>query len=299
MHPRELFCVLRDAASSWYEHGMSRMGAALAYYAVFSIAPLLVLAISAAGLVFGEAAARGQVVQQLQDAVGPAVARAVEISLSNVHVTGSGGWGMVFGIATLLIGAACIFGQVQDALNTIWGVKARAGRGILGVLRDRLAPFLMVAVTGSLVLALLLLNLILASLGNFLSRFSLPEGFEKWWLIDLPITLAGMTLLFALVYKVLPDVSLQWRDVWTGAFVTALLFLVGNWLISRYLQWSNVASAYGAAGSLVLILVWVYYGSQVFLFGAEVTRAYALHRGGTREAKACAESLEAQASGAF
>ena len=179
----------------------------------------------------------------------------------------------------MLLGAAGFFGQLQDALNTIWKVEPKPDRGWLAVLRERFLPFTMVLGTGFLLLMSLVLSAALEALGEFLTPEAMPGGAWLWRRLNLLVALAVVTLLFALIYKYLPDVRIAWGDVWVGAVVTAVLFTLGKYLIGLYLGRSGVSSTYGAAGSLVLILLWVYYSSQVFLFGAEFTRIYAIRRG--------------------
>jgi membrane protein len=279
MKPKAWLELLKEAGQEWYDDGTFRLGAALAYYAVFSMAPMLVIAIAVAGLFFGEQAAQGQLVEQLEAAVGPTVARALEDSLRYAHTSGSGVLATAISIGLLLFAASGLFVQLQDALNIIWKVKPKAGRGLMGVVRDRLASFLLVLVLGALLLALLVLNTVLAALDRFVPQDELPGGALLWRLLNLGITFGFITLLCALTYRILPDVRIAWRDVGIGAALTALLFLLGNWLISQYLTRSSVASAYGAAGSLVVILLWVYYSSQIYLFGAEFTEVYARRNG--------------------
>jgi membrane protein len=282
---RKLFDLLKDAVREWNANRTFHMGAAMAFYAVFSLSPLLLLAVSVAGLIFGEEAARGEVVGQLEGAVGPNVARALEEGLRHVHLNYSGTLATLLALAALLSTATWVFSQLQDALNTIWKVKARADRTWLDVVKDRAAPFLMVFCCGALLLGLLVVNAMLAMVDRVVEPAKIPGAVYLWRSIDLGVTFALTTLLIALVYKVLPDVRLRWKDAFVGAAVTAILLLLGNWLIGLYLRWKAVDSAYGAAGSLVLILLWVYYSSQVFLFGAQLTHAYATRSGASPEPK--------------
>jgi membrane protein len=289
--------LLRDAAREWFSNKTFTMGAALAYYAVFSLAPLLLISISTAGLIFGEEAARGELVQQMEAVTGPTVARAVEDTLRYAHVTGSGTLAVVIGFVVILVSSTGLFGQLQDSLNTIWHVQTRPGRGWGEMLKDRLMPFLMVLLSGALLMGMLLLNSLLSALDRFLPREFIPGAATAWLALDWAVTLALATVVIALVYKVLPDVSLRWKDVWVGAAVTALLLLVGNWAIGLYLRWSGLATVYGAAGSVVVVLLWVYYSSQVFLFGAELTHTYATRDGSARSPRRNAQPCPLAAGG--
>jgi membrane protein len=275
MNAKAFFQLLKETFSAWDEDKCPRLGAALAYYTIFSIAPLLIIGIGITGFVFGEQAARGEIVGQIESAVGQPAAMAIEEMLKNTHAEGSYTFAAVVGIVLLLFGASGVFIQLQDALNTIWKVAPKPDRGIRGIVRDRLLSFMVVLGTGLLLLVSLVISATLAALSKFLTPAALPGGTYLWQGINGLISFLLITLLFALIYKVLPDVRIAWRDVWVGAIVTALLFTLGKYLIGLYLGRSSTTSAFGAAGSLVVILVWVYYSSQLLLFGAEFTRVYA------------------------
>jgi membrane protein len=279
MRIRDLYGLLRQTYQEWSADKAPQLGAALAYYSVFSIAPLLIIAVAIASFVFGEAAAQGQISTQVRDTVGPTAAAAIEDVVAHSHRDGVGIWATVIGIGTLLIGAAGVFGQLQDALNTVWKVEPRPDRGWLVVLRERLVPFTMVLGAGFLLLVSLVVSAVLSALTEFLTPEALLGGASLWMVLNNLVSLGVITLLFAVIFKYLPDVRIAWTDVWIGALVTAVLFTVGKYLLGLYLGLSGVSSAFGAAGSLVLILVWVYYSAQIFLFGAELTRVYAIHRG--------------------
>jgi membrane protein len=266
--------LIRETFSEWSKDKASRLAAALSYYTIFSIAPLLVIAIAVAGLVFGREAATNQVVGEIRGLVGEDGAQVIQSILQNASKTASGILATVIGVATLLIGASGAFGQLQDSLNTIWEVKPKKGRGVKGVLRDRFLSFSMVLVIGFMLLVSLLLSALLSGVGKYLSdRLPLSSFFLQ--AMNFGISLAVTTLLFALIFKVLPDAYIRWRDVWVGSLVTALLFSLGRFLIGLYLGRSSVSSAYGAAGSLVVVLLWVYYSAQILFLGAEFTQVYA------------------------
>jgi len=271
---RGLWNLLTTTASKWSDDKAPRLGAALAYYTVFSIAPLLIIVIGIAGLVFGEQAAEGAIVQQISGLVGGQSAAAIQTMLANARTPSSGGLATILGIVTLLIGASGLFGQLQDALNTIWGVEPKPGRGLLGMIKDRFVSFVALLGTAFLLLVSLVVSAGLAAAGSAFKAL-LPAPETVLHLINLSVSFVVITGLFAMMFKVLPDVKIAWRDVWLGAAVTALLFTVGKFAIALYLGKSDVGSGYGAAGSLVIILVWVYYSAQILLFGAEFTAVYA------------------------
>ncbi len=270
--------LLRDAYDEWSEDKAPRLGAALAYYTSLSIAPLLLVVIGIAGLVFGEQAARGEVVGQLRSLLGDDGAKAVQDVLAHTQQTGSGVVASVVGVVTLLAGASGVFGQLQDALNTVWEVEPKPGRGIKGFIRDRFFSLTMVLGTGFLLLVSLVLSAAVAAAGGGLRALS-PAFEAVGEVLVAVVSFAVTTILFALIFKVLPDAKIDWRDVWFGAVSTAVLFVIGKLAIGLYLGHASVGSAYGAAGSFVVLLIWVYYSAQILLFGAELTQAYARHRG--------------------
>jgi membrane protein len=273
---KALFDLLWKTYQAWADDKAPRLGAALAYYAVFSIAPLLVIVIAICGLVLGgEEAARQRVVAQLQASAGDAAAQAIDSLLVNTSDPKAGRIATIVGAVTLLLGALGVFVQLQDALNTIWKVTPRPGRGIVGILRDRLLSFLIVLGVGLLLLAALVVSAALAAINRFVTPDWLPGSVQLWEVVNGLVSFGFVTLFFAMLYKVLPDVKIGWADVWVGATVTAGLFTAGKFLLGLYLARAGATSAYGAAGSLVLVLLWVYYSSQIFLFGAEFTRVYA------------------------
>ena len=271
---KALVVLVKDAAGEWLEDKAPRLGAALAYYSVFSIGPLIVLTIGVASLIFGAEAAQGEIVDELKGTVGEPVARSLEQMLAQGHQTGWGAGATIVGIVTLLFGASGVFGQLQDALNTVWKVAPRPGRGIRGMIRDRFLSLTMVLGTGFLLLVSLMLTAALAALSHSLSR-AMPAVPVLWMVLEQVIAIGVISLLFAMIYRFLPDARIAWRDVGIGAVMTAVLFTLGKFLLGWYLGREGVASAFGAAGSLVVVLLWVYYSSLILLFGAEVTRVYA------------------------
>lgn len=287
---KTLFSLLKETFDEWNEDKAPRLAAALAYYTAFSIAPLLIVAIAIAGLFFGEEAVRGQVSQQISGAVGTQAAGAIEEMLVNFNQPQAGTLAAVIGVITLLLGAAGLFGQLQDALNTIWEVAPKPGGGILLMLRQRFISFTMVLGIGFLLLVSLVISAGVTLAGNLVARF-LPEQELVLQLVNLLLSFGIITLLFALIYKILPDVEIAWRDVWLGAAVTSLLFNVGKFLIGLYLGSSTVGSAYGAAGSFVVLLIWVNYSAQILLFGAEFTQVFARRFGSKIQPSANAVAL--------
>lgn len=276
---REGVRLLRDTVSEWNEDNVPLLAAALAYYTIFSLAPVLVIAIAIVGAVFGEDAARGEIVQQIQGLIGTEGAKFVQSMIQNANTPGSGGTvATIVSTLLLLFGASGVFGQLQMALNTIWEVKPKPGRAVKSFLQSRFLSFAMVLVIGFLLLVSLVLSAILAGVSAYFGRL-FPEFIILGQLFNFILSLAIITLLFAAIYKFLPDVEVPWSNLWIGAGVTALLFNFGKFLIGLYLGNSGVSSTYGAAGSLVVVLVWVFYSAQIILFGAEFTQVYSKYRG--------------------
>ena len=281
MNPKDTFVMLRKAASAWMEDQAPTLGAALAYYTVFSLAPLLIIAISIAGLAFGREAAQGQIFIQLRDLLGDAGGKAIQDMVQNANARPTTGLvATLIGFLTLLFGASGVFGQLQTSLNAIWGVRPKPGRGVLGIVRDRFLSFGFILVVGFLLLVSLFLTTLIAFVGN---RFGgMAPGMETLvQILNSVLSVAVITLLFAMIFKFLPDAQIAWRDVWIGALITAALFTAGKFALGLYLGKSGVASSYGAAGSLIVLLLWVYYSAQILFFGAEFTQVYA-NRFGTR-----------------
>jgi membrane protein len=276
----DLWGVIKTAVSGWIDDYAQSMGAALAYYTMFSMAPLLLIVISIAGLVFGDEAARGEIFSQLEGMLGASGALAVQGLLESVRKPSESVTATVFGVVLLLIGATSVFGELQDALDRIWRAPVRAGQsGWWRLVQARLLSFGMILGIGFLLIVSLVASAALAAL-------------QKWWgpvfsdwaaasIIEVVLSFLVTTVAFAMIYKIVPRVRIHWKDVWIGAATTSLLFTVGKLLIGVYIGRSGIASGFGAAASLVVVLVWVYYSAQIFLLGAEFTRAYA-HKFGSR-----------------
>lgn len=274
---RNAWSLLSHTFSDWYEDRAQRLGAALAYYTIFAVTPGLVIVMALAGLLLGPGAER-QIIEQVHDLIGAQGAKAIEATVQSARAAPPGATGMVLASITLVFGLWGVFGELQDGLNTIWGVTPRPGRSMMSMVKDRFWSFALVVGIGFLLLVSLVLSAWLAALGTYMSYF-LPAPAWVLETVNFLISLAGITGAFGLIFKVLPDVSIAWRDVWLGAAVTSLFFTVGKLLIGLYLGKSAVASAYGAAGSLVVIVVWVYYSAQILLFGAEFTKVWTKRRG--------------------
>jgi len=284
MSVRRLWSLIEASISAWSGDYAPSMGAAIAYYTLFSIAPLLLIVIAIAGLVFGAEAAQNEIVAQLQGLIGQDGAIAVQGLLKSTNKPTQGVISAIVGVVTLMIGATTVFGELQSALDRIWEVPAAKKRGgIWPLLRQRLLSFGMVLILGLLLLVSLVLSAVLAALGKWWGGF-----FSEWQvllqLVNFVASFAIVTGLFAAIYKLMPRAEIAWQDVWIGAIVTAFLFTVGKSLIGLYLGRTAVTSGFGAAGSLIVLLIWVYYSAQIFLLGAEFTWAYA-HAGGSRTAQ--------------
>lgn len=294
--PRALYGLLRDTVNAWVDDYAPSMGAALAYYTVFSIAPLLLIVISVAGVVFGHEAARGEVVAQLQGLLGPEGAKTVEAMLLAVSKPAASALTAVVGVVVLLVGATTVFAELQSALDRIWEVpERRKSSGIFNLLRARLLSFGMILGVGFLMVVSLLLSAGISALNRLWGPLFGAEELIGHAL-DTVISLVLITVVFAMIYKIMPRAKVRWPDVWLGAAVTALLFTLGKFLIGLYIGKSGVANGYGAAGSLVVLLLWVYYSAQIFLLGAEFTWQYARRYGSRRhEAEAEAERERALA----
>ena len=296
-HRHSPWTFLNAVVTQWIEDNPFQLAAALSYYTLFSLAPLLIIVIAVAGLAFGREAAQHQIFGAIQGMIGPDSARAIEMVIRNASEPKSGIVSTIVGLLALLFGAAGVVGQLQTSLNTIWGVTAKSGRGMWGFLRDRVISFAMVLGIGFLLLVSLAISAVLSALTEFMSGF-IGEAAVIAHLLDLVVSFAFVTILFAMIYKFLPDVQIPWRDVWIGAALTSLLFTVGKFLIGLYLGRSGVTSIYGAAGSLITVLLWVYYSSLIFFFGAEFTQVYATQYGSgvtpTENAQPLAEIPESE-----
>jgi len=270
---KEVWELFKAAGVHWLDHKAPRLGAALAYYTAFSLAPLLVIVIAIAGLVFGRDAAMGQISEQMNGLIGEDGAKAVETMVASASHPASGIIATVVGVVMLLIGALGLFAQLQDALNTVWEVQPKPDRGVVrSFIQDRLLSLTMVFGTAFLLLVSLVVSAALAALTKLVGN---QPATTLGQVINTGISLVVITLLFAMIYRFLPDARIAWGHVWFGAVFTTLLFTVGKILIGLYLGQAGTESTFGAAGSLAALLIWLYYSAQIFLFGAELTKAHA------------------------
>jgi len=274
------FGLLKQTGQEFMEDKAPQLGAALAYYTVFSLAPLILVLLSLVGVIFRHdpAGAWNKITQQMSYFLDPSAVQVVQNIAQKASEPGKSTIATIIGVALALFGASGVFGQLQDALNTIWGVKAKPGGGIWGFLRSRFLSFAMVGGICFLLLVSLTLESVLKGFSHYVQSM-LPGGIIIAMTVYLVFDFAVIVLLFAIIFKFLPDVNIQWRDVWIGAVMTALLFGVGKWALGFYLGSGTAGSAYGAASSLITLLLWVYYSSQILLFGAEFTQVYAERAG--------------------
>ncbi len=269
-----LFTLLKTAAMDWMNDRAPELGAALAFYMIFAMAPLVLLLIVIAGAVFGEQAVQGELVGQIEHLVGRSGAEVVQTLVANAARPAGGIIGTIVGIVLAIVGATGILAQLKTSLNRVWDVEPKPGRAIRDLIRTRLLSLGLILLVAVLLMASVVLSAVLSGVQERLGRWAAVPGWALRLLNEMG-TVAMMTLLFAAVFKWLPDVRIRWRDVWVGAFVTAVLFVIGRYLIGLYLGRSAPGSVYGAAGSLVVVLIWLYYSAQIILFGAEVTQVYA------------------------
>ncbi|HEX2249428.1 MAG TPA: YihY/virulence factor BrkB family protein [Gemmatimonadales bacterium] len=271
---RTLGSIFRRALAGWWNDEVPRLGASLAYYTLFSLAPILVIAIAIGGLVFGEEAVRGELVGQIQGLLGRRGAEGVQSLLEGAAQPASSIAASAAGIVTFFVTSTGAFLELQTALNLIWRVKpSSSGSFFKALVMQRLISFALVVALGFLLVTSLVVSAGLAAIHKYMGD-TFPGVLVVWEALNVVVSLGVITLLFAMVYKVLPDVKLAWRDVWVGGLVTAGLFTIGKLVIGLYLGTTSVASTYGAAGSVIVILVWVYYSAQIVLLGAEFTREY-------------------------
>ena len=274
MKKPSMWGLLKETFVSWDEDRAPRLAAALAYYTIFALAPLLIIAIAVAALFFDETHVRQSILTELGGLIGRNGQQALEMMIDGARKPTTGIIATVIGVVTLLVAAGGLFGQLQDALNTIWEVQPKPGRGIWGMLRDRFFSFAMVLGSGFLLLVTLLISTALAAVGQWAVGTAYSET-QMWRAISFVVSFGVTTVLFAMIFKILPDAKVRWRDVWIGAAATAALFSLGRFLIGWYLGQAATESTYGAAGSLVALLIWIYYSTQILFLGAEFTQVYA------------------------
>jgi membrane protein len=271
--------LTKNSAIEWWNDNTFRLAASLAFYTIFSIAPVLLIAVGAASLFFTRETAVNHVVQELRQLVGPQGADAIRQVLESSAGLGKGAWAIIVGLITLFLGASVVFAELQSALNQIWEVKVQVRRGfVLDYLIDRARSFSIALGVGFLLLVSLVLSAALAALQDYLTNW-MPKVPWLWRAANIGVSLVIVALLFTMIYKYLPDVQIKWRDVWIGGAVTSVLFNGGKYLIGIYLGHAAIGSAFGAAGSFAVLLVWIYYSALISFFGAEFTQVYARRQG--------------------
>ncbi len=274
MKLKDCWDLIKATGQEWVKDKVPRLGAALAYYTALSLAPLLVIIITIAGFAFGQRAAQHQLNTEIQQWVGKDAALAIQAMIRHSRGVAEGLIAGGVGVIMLLLGASGVFSELQDSLNTIWEVEPKAGRGMLGMIKDRFLSFAMVLGIGFLLLVSLVITTALSAIATYVAGLFGDIG-SVLQVVNFFVSLGVILLLFALIFKYLPDAKIAWKDVWMGAGLTALLFVLGKYLLGLYLVHSGIGSTYGAAGSFVVLLVWVYYSSQILYFGAEFTKVYA------------------------
>lgn len=275
----EGWALLKNTALEWWNDNTFRLAASLAFYTIFSVAPVLLIAVGAASLFFARETAVDQVAGEMQRLVGEQGASAIRQVLESSAGLGQGAWAITVGVVTLFLGASVVFAELQSALNQIWGVKSEVRRGVfVDLVLDRLRSFSIALGVGFLLLVSLVLSAALSALQDYMTNW-MPTLPWLWQTGNIVISFIVVAVLFAMVYKYLPDVQIEWRDVWIGAVVTSILFSGGKYLISIYLGHAAIGSAFGAAGSFAVLLVWIYYSALISFFGAEFTQVYARRQG--------------------
>jgi membrane protein len=274
MRAKELLSIFKATFASWNKHEAPRLGASLAFYTILSLSPLVIIVVAVGGLVFSRSTAETRMLSQVQAMIGPDGGKAVESMLVNAQKPAAGILGTIVGLLSLFFGASGVFTELRSALNLIWEVKPEQTSGIVALLRERFFSFGMVLSIGFLLLVSLVLSTILAAIGKFFGGLlPVPPGVLE--VVNFLLSYTGVAALFGLIFRFVPEVKVRWNNVWLGACVTAMLFMIGKTLIGLYLGKSSVGSTYGAAGSVIVVVVWVYYSAQIFFFGAEFTHAYA------------------------
>jgi membrane protein len=275
---RNAWTLIKQTFSEWSDDKAPRLGAALSYYTIFALAPLLLVVIAVAGLVFGRQAAQGQLLAQISGIVGTDAAQAIQTMIARAGTRSGGILATVVGIVTLGLGATGVVIELQDSLNTVWKVVPKPGRGIRGLIRDRLLSVAVVIGFGFLLIVSLVASAGLAAVGKLVHGW-IPGWVVVGYVLNYGLSFGVIGVMLAMIFKFLPDVKMAWRDVWIGAAATSLLFHLGKYLIGLYVGRASVASTFGAAGSLAILLVWIYYSTQLILLGAEFTRVFANHFG--------------------
>jgi membrane protein len=271
--------ILKEAFNGFMQDKGLKLSASLSYYTIFSMAPLLLLIISLAGFFFGREASEGRIFSEINGLIGNEAAAQVQQIISNLELSGNSVTSIIIGIITLIIGATTVFGEIQDSINIIWKVKAKPKKGWLKMIKDRVRSGSIIVSLGFLLIVSLIVNGAMAAINNFLKARFPDFTLVVINIANIAISFGVITVLFGVIFKVLPDAKIKWKHVRAGAFFTACLFMLGRYIISIYITTTGAGSPYGAAGSLIIILLWVYYTAAILYFGAEFTRAYAIFRG--------------------
>ncbi|MGJ1262876.1 YihY/virulence factor BrkB family protein [Sphingobacterium spiritivorum] len=276
---KDFFSIIKTSAMGFINEDCLKYSASLAYYTIFSIGPILVLIISLAGVFFGQDAIEGKVFTEMKGLVGPSAARQIQEVIMNLKLSGKSNLALVVSIITLLIGATSVFGDIQNSINRIWHVRAKPKKGWVKVLKDRLLSSSLVISLGFLLMVTLVVNGVILAFTDRLQRYFPDITVHLLDAINFSISFGVIFILFGIIFRALPDVKIEWRTVRSGAFFTAVLFVIGRFVIGLYLQTSGTESTYGAAGSIILVLLWVYYTAAILYFGAIYTREYAAVKG--------------------
>jgi membrane protein len=277
---KNIWKVLVKSFKGFGDDKITKLSASLAYSTVFSLGPLLIVIIFLCGIFFGQQAVQGSIYSQMQDFVGKDAALQLQTIIENAAISGKGKIAAIIGIVTLILGATAVFAEIQDSINTIWGIKPKPQKGWLKIIINRALSFSMIVSLGFLLLVSLAVSTVVEGLSKRLQEVLPDVTVVVFYIINLIISFVVITMLFAVIFKILPDAKIKWKDVMPGAIASAVLFMIGKFGISFYISQSNVGTTYGAAGSLVILLLWVYYSSIILYFGAEFTKAYAVNYGG-------------------
>lgn len=276
---KNIIAIFKQTFKTFSELNITSMSAALAYYTIFGIAPMIIIIISLLDIFFGREAIEGKVYDQIKDLVGNDAAIQIQQLIKNASIAPDFSWASIIAVIALIFSATSVFAQIQTSINRIWRLKTKPSKGLIKILINRLLSFSMVITLGFLLLVSLLINAIMSVLVDHLIAIFPQIAIYSAYVINLFLTLLTTTLLFGIIFKVLPDAKIKWRDIIVGAITTALLFMLGRWAIGYYLGSSKISSTYGAAGSLVIVLLWVYYSATILYFGAAFTKSYAQHNG--------------------
>jgi membrane protein len=277
MITKDLLSILKTTFAAWNKHEAPRLGAALAFYTILSLSPLVIIVVALAGVIFSRSTAQAHILSQVQGMIGVEGGKAMESMLANAQKPAAGILGTIVGLLSLLFGASGVFTELRSALNLIWEVNPENTSGVVALLRERFFSFGMVLSIGFLLLVSLVVSTILAAVGKFFGGL-LPIPSPVLAVLNFLLSYIGVAVLFGLIFRFVPEAKVRWVNVWLGALATALFFTIGKTVIGLYLGKSSLGSAYGAAGSVIVVIVWVYYSAQIFFFGAEFTHAYSEHR---------------------